>query len=262
MNNPNQATRINENTNVSSSMSEASSAEVDQAKAEEIDMKTLNEMLLDEFGNVRLDVFLSIFLARHGESALLTGDALAAVNSPHPFGSEDDSSSTCGQIFVSLLWDFILKTYYWDDKVPSQYISERTAHFVDDMFDYVREPIGTIQGFTEFTRWIQVHGLNEIQKANFYDLCPLLRVLAVDNVTIKKSDTEARKFYMQTMMKALPIGTIMLPLHKCERLNKCTYPKVVSTRIRGVLFDNVLSTADDVSVFIVQSIRNAWDLDF
>ena len=209
--------------------SDSSNSDVDDAKVQAVDYEMLNEMLLDVVGNVKLDVFLTIFLARHDEDALLIGERLSSLYNSSPFETKDEASSACGKIFVCSLWDYILKTNYWVGKEPSKYIKERTANFVESMRDYVIAPIGTIEVFTEFTKWVQMFGLNGIETTNWHDLCPMLRILATDNATIKNADIKARKFYMQTTMRALPVGTIMLPYYKIQNLKKRMLPQSVSS---------------------------------
>ena len=125
----------------------------------------------------------------------------------------------------------ILKTNYGIGRTPTKIIEDLTINFSDDVREYGGSHVDTTNVFKEFFVWLEKYGLNDIYKSNWYDLCPVLRMLAPDFTHFNRATPEALKYYCLCTMKALPIGTLLLPLKMFKLVtptNRNLFPKLVS----------------------------------
>ena len=114
------------------------------------------------------------------------------------------------KIFVCDLWDEILKTQFWDSKIPTEFSKATVLSFVDEMFECLGPEMDIVALFIRFTNWLKTSQLRNVEKTNWYDVPSILRVVAPSHNTIEKACETCKKFYMSETLKGLPHGIIML----------------------------------------------------
>ena len=149
-----------------------------------------------------------------GERRLISGDSLLREmeESSEPFSKRDLTFNAGERIFFCGLWDMILRTMFLEENaVPNHEIEARLTSFCTEFIPETGAEFD-LSLFREFALFVEKrgNGIIGIAKCNWYDLPAVLRIIAP---TTKKMRTDGwnKKFWMKSVLKALPHSVIMMP---------------------------------------------------
>ena len=154
----------------------------------------------------------------------------------HPYSDKLGRHSPGVFLYVSYLWNNVLDMQFFAD-VPSLKIRKLRNTFIDEMSPYVNSglDLGLLRSFCLRLRHT---GLRFCQSDNFYEISPILRVLAPSYDTLVSSDSHCRQFYMLACLKGIPHGVIMKAFHlfKLCRIAPLRTSKIVRDTINHDFF--------------------------
>ena len=171
-------------------------------------------------GNVDVVGCFSMFTAE-GTKPLLTGLSLAEklIGKTDPFAKRGGSENPGNFLFVSFLWDVVLKTQFLGDKTPHQNIDAIWKTFIPEMKEYAKEMDMTL--FKEYIKWVNKKEADSGEKSNlsnstcnWFDVPPILRILAPTYENLVEADYNPLRFFSQSVMKGLPHTVLMMPWYK------------------------------------------------
>ena len=129
-----------------------------------------------------------------------------------PFAKKDGDLSPVGRLFLSSYWDQLLSLIVSCKEARTCFVQARLVGFrkeIGEYYDAVRDDC--FERFCHFAISTSVCGLNNIRSENWYDIPPMLRIIATTHTKICESDADAVNFYCQCSLKGLPPKVLMLP---------------------------------------------------
>ena len=186
-------------------------------------------------GTFRDDKVLSKYLHEINSECLVLGgkltEELEAVGPPY---SSKWSNRNHGLfVYASYLWNLVLEKQFFAD-VPSLKIRKLRNSFVPEMTPYINS--GLDLGLLRvFSLRLKQTGLRFFRYDNFYEVPPIIRVLAPSCDILVTSGSHCREFYIQTCLKGVPHGIFMkiFDTFKISQISPLKSSKVVSCATRA-----------------------------